>query len=141
MCTQAECEAAYDGICPYCTDANIARSNGVEESEVGLNGCADQVLCQLDDPCDMVDFLTSYFYDPPGPDSNAPSFPVTGIEVMGDTIIGTAGCFSCASPAVCPTECPMGGGDDAGSTLPSSIVAPGCGTIVAVDCPLISTAI
>ena len=27
------------------------------------------------------------------------------------------------------------------SALPSSIVAPGCGTIVEIDCPLISTAI
>ena len=26
MCTQAECEDAYDGICPYCTDENVAES-------------------------------------------------------------------------------------------------------------------
>ena len=27
MCTQSECEAAYPGICPKCTNENIAISN------------------------------------------------------------------------------------------------------------------
>ena len=27
MCTQAECEAAYFGICPYCTDGTVAFSS------------------------------------------------------------------------------------------------------------------
>ena len=27
LCTQSECEAAYPGICPKCTNANIAMSN------------------------------------------------------------------------------------------------------------------
>ena len=29
MCTQADCEAAYGGICPYCTDANIDSNTDV----------------------------------------------------------------------------------------------------------------
>ena len=58
--------------------------------------------------------------------------------------------MSCAqTTGACPTECPMGGnggggdengGDDA-VTEPSSIVAPGCGTIVEVECPGIATTI
>ena len=26
MCTQAECEAEYGGVCPYCTDGTVAAS-------------------------------------------------------------------------------------------------------------------
>ena len=56
--------------------------------------------------------------------------------------------MSCAqTTGACPTQCPGagGGGDENGGaaavTEPSSIVAPGCGTIVEVECPGVATTI
>ena len=134
MCTQAECEAAYDGICPYCTDDNILRNDGVDPM---LDDCLAQTLCRIDSPCDVrreylrADFVTA-------------QFPIAGLEYEGRAVTFSAGCFNCGNLFYdsCPTECPPAGGADGGSGgAGSSIVAPGCGTIVAVDCPLVSTVI
>ena len=52
MCTQAECEAAYDGLCQYCTDDNVAADRDqIQGDEVACGGLFDEVVCQASPDC------------------------------------------------------------------------------------------
>ena len=113
-----------------------------------MGGCADHIVCRLDENCD--DFA-NYQIDPTNP--SPPLFFVSNIP--GFTNISLYGCWSCdQTTGSCPTCCPdtdgcvLPGDDSSGdnggevsATEPFSIVAPSCGTIVEVECPLVATMI
>ena len=67
-----------------------------------MGGCADHIVCRLDENCD--DFA-NYQIDPTNP--SPPRFGVTGIPGFVNPIQVLYGCWSCdQTTGSCPTCCP-----------------------------------
>ena len=120
-----------------------------------MEGCADDVVCRIIDP--PIGNLLNYINPSNGINYFSIGHPGAGfLNSNGRTSNPGTGAIDCSQTSGnCPTECPGSemddenempdegdeGGDAVGlqpfSSLPSSIVAPGCGTIRLVECPLI----